>query len=133
MLEWRLDELNLDKNVVRGSNPHQHFQKSLVRVHIDEPFMNSHLPLVESVCALARGRFSGWDHQLLRWEGNRSLQLHTGLVRDLFDFRAYCVDILGVRAGQSDSSFGDHSEIPSSFYISRSSQPAPVLLKTLVS
>src|SRR5438094_5192855 len=77
--------------------------------------MNPHLPLVESVCALARGRFSGWDHQLLRWEGNRSLQLHTGLVRDLFDFRAYCVDILGVRAGQSNSSFGDHSKIPSSF------------------
>src|SRR5438876_9320800 len=112
MLEWRLDELNLDKNVVRGSNPHQPFQKSLVRVHIDEPFMNPHLPLVESVCALARGRFSGWDHQLLRWEGNRSLQLHTGLVRDLFDFRAYCVDILGLRAGPSASRFRAHARLP---------------------
>src|SRR2546429_8365618 len=30
-----LHEFNLDKNVVRGSNPHQPFQKSLVRVHID--------------------------------------------------------------------------------------------------
>src|SRR5437660_12306677 len=88
--------------------------------------MNPHLPLVESVCALARGRFSGWDHQLLRWEGNRSLQLHTGLVRYLFDFRAYCVDILGVRAGQSNSIFGDHSKIPSSFYISRG-VPSPPL------
>src|SRR5437879_3002483 len=113
MLEWRLDELNLDKNVVRGSNPHQPFQKSLVRVHIDESFVNPHLPLVESVCALAGGRFSGWDHQLLGRKGNRTLELDARLVRDLFDFRAYCVDILGVRAGQPNSSFGDHSEIPS--------------------
>src|SRR5438132_14288357 len=97
MLEWRLDELNLDKNVVRSTNPHQPFQKSLVRVHIDEPFMNSHLPLVESVCALARVRFSGWDHQLLRWEGNRSVQVHPRLVRDLVHSRAYFADLLSSR------------------------------------
>src|SRR5438046_8205773 len=37
--------------------------------------MNPHLPLVESVCALACRRFSGWDHQLLGRKGNRTLSL----------------------------------------------------------
>src|SRR6266699_6819793 len=57
MLERRLYELNLDKNVIRCPNPHQPFQKSFVRINIDEAFVNPHLPLVECVCPCPAGDF----------------------------------------------------------------------------
>src|SRR6266581_9262536 len=110
----KLYEFYLDENVVRGSNPHQSFQKPLIRVHIDEAFVDPHLPLVKSVRALTRRRLSSRDHQLLRRERNRTLQLNSGLVRDLLNLSTYRVDILGVRARQTYSSFRDHSRIPSS-------------------
>src|SRR3989442_14612 len=66
-----------------------------------------------SNATLARSRFSGRHHELFGRKRNRPFQLDSGLVGYFLDFRAYCVDVLGVCAGESYSSFRDHSKIPS--------------------
>src|SRR6266571_7502576 len=109
-----LYEFYLDENVVRGSNPHQSFQKPLIRVHIDEAFVDPHLPLVISVRALTRGRLSSRDHQLLGRERDWTLQLDSSLLRDLSNLPTDRVDIRWVCAREAYSSFRNHSGIPSS-------------------
>src|SRR5205823_1206301 len=110
----KLYEFYLDENVVRGSNPHQSFEKPLIRVHINEAFVDPHLPLVVSIRALTCGRLSSRDHQLLGRERNRTLQLDSGLLRDLSNLPTNSVDILGVCAREPYSSYRYHSRRPSS-------------------
>ncbi len=75
--------------------------------------MNPHLPLVESMRSLSRRRFSGRNNQLLGREWYWSFQLHACLVGYVLDLGADGVDVLGVRAGQANSSFGNQPKIPS--------------------
>src|SRR5438034_5641657 len=79
----KLYEFYLDENVVRGSNPHQSFEKPLIRVHIDEAFVDPHLPLVVSVRALTCGRLRGRALQLLGRERDWTFHLTSGLFRVL--------------------------------------------------
>ncbi len=94
--------------------------------------MNPHLPLVESMRSLSCWRFSGRDYQFLCRERYRSFQLNACLIGDVFDFGADGIDVLGVRAGQANSSFGNQPKIPSLSTFVAKSQSGSSAVKTLV-
>ena len=56
-----LEKLDLDKDLFRGLNAHQAFEKTFVRIDVDQPLVDSHLPTIPSVSAFATGALSGWD------------------------------------------------------------------------
>jgi len=93
--------------------------------------VNPHLPLVESVSSLSRRRFSRWDDELLGRQWYWSFQLDTSLIGNVFDLGADGVDVLGVCAGQADSSFGNHTRIPSSSTFAAKSQGGSGAVKNL--
>ena len=83
-----LQKFDFDKNILGRPYAHQALQKSLIRVHIDEAFVDPHLPLVPCVGALSTGALARGDIQFLRWKRYRAPEFHAGLVSNLCDFTA---------------------------------------------
>lgn len=85
-------------NFLGGLNSHQTFEKTFIRVHIDESLVNPHLPPVPGMGSFTAWTLSGWDPQSFRWEGDWSSEFHTCAVGDLHDLAANAVQALGVGA-----------------------------------
>ncbi len=93
-----LKEFYLDENLLRRLNAHEAFEKTFVRINIDQPLVNPHLPTIPSVRSFATRALPRRNPQALGWERNWSAKFHTGSVGDLHDLAAYAVQALGVGA-----------------------------------
>ena len=120
------EKLDLDKHFFRRLNPHQPFQKTFVRVHIDQPLVNPHLPAIPSVRALATRALASWDPQSLGWERNRAAKFHTRAFGDLHNLAAYAVQALRVSARQPNSRF-IRQDVPSALGVKQPTRPVGLL------
>ena len=93
-----LQKFDLDKDLFRSLNAHQAFEKTLVRINIDQPLVDSHFPTIPSVSALATRALSGRDPEAFCRERDWPTQFHTSAFGDLHDLAAYAVQALGVSA-----------------------------------
>src|SRR2546425_6885748 len=99
---------DLDVDAVRHLDAHQLPQRALVRVKVDEPLMNPHLPSVPRLAPLAvRGLPHGHDEPLRR-ERDWSRHRDAGALADQLDLLAHVVDLLRVRAAERDAGLLGH-------------------------
>jgi hypothetical protein len=96
----RLKKFDLDENFLGSLNSHQTLQKALVRIHVDQAFVDSHFPAIPRVSAFTARALSGWDPKPFCRQRDWSAQLHTGAVSDLHDLAANAVQALRVGARQ---------------------------------
>src|SRR3989475_191103 len=99
---------DLDVDAVRHLDAHQLPQRALVRVEVDEPFVDPHLPPVPRLAPLAVRRLPHRHDEPLRWEGDRPRHRDAGALADQLDLLAHVVDLLRVRAADRDSGLLGH-------------------------
>src|SRR2546427_7094811 len=92
---------DLDVDAVRHLNPHQLPQRALVRVEVDEPLVDPHLPAVPRLAPLAVGGLPHRHDEPFRREGNRPGHRDAGAFADQLDLLAHVVDRLRVE-GRDD-------------------------------
>src|SRR3989442_8189641 len=99
---------DLDVDAVRHLDAHQLPQRALVRVEVDEPFVDSHLPAVPRLAPLAVGGLPHWHDEPFRREGNRPGHRDAGAFADQLDLLAHVVDLLRVGAAERDAGLLGH-------------------------
>src|SRR6059036_3452832 len=99
---------DLDIDAVRDLDAHQLPQRALVRVEVDEPFVDSHLPAVPRLAPLAVRRLPHRHDEPLRRERNRSRHRDAGALADQLDLLAHVVDLLRVGAAERDAGLLGH-------------------------
>ena len=65
-----LEKFDLDKDLFRSLNAHQAFEKTFVRINVDQPLVDPHLPTIPGMCAFAAWALSGRDPEAFCWKRN---------------------------------------------------------------
>src|SRR3972149_12050288 len=99
---------DLDVDAVRPLEAHQLAEGTLVRVEVDEPLVDAHLPAVVGLRALSVRALPHGDLEALRRKGDGPAHRHAGALADLLDLVADAVDLFRVRAGERDAGFLRH-------------------------
>lgn len=97
-------EHDLDVDSIGNADPHKLPKSTLIRVKVDEPLVDAHLPPVVGLAAFSVGRFPAGDPQLFGRKGNGTADCNAGPFGDGFDLSADLIDHLGVGATERDSS-----------------------------
>src|SRR5213080_279560 len=100
---------DLDVDAVRHLDPHELPQGAFVRVEVDEPLVDPHLPAVPRLTPFAVRRFAHRHDEPFRREGDRARHRDTGPLADQLDLLAHVVDLLRVRAAQRDPRLLGHA------------------------
>ena len=95
----QLHQFNAHKNLFRHSDPHDPAHDAVFSVDGDEAFVNAHLPAVPRCGALAAGRFSNRDLELLCRQRNGSRDLDARLISDGLQFSTDVLQFRVVRTG----------------------------------
>ena len=95
----QLHQFNAHKNLFRHSDPHNPAHDTVFRVDVDETFVNAHLPAVPRCGALAAGRFSNRDLELLCRQRNGPSDLDARLISDCLQFSTDSLQFRVVRTG----------------------------------
>src|SRR6266581_4924769 len=93
---------DLDVHAVRHLDAHQLPQRALVRVEVDEPLVDAHLPAVPRLAALAVGGLADRHEEPLRRKRDRPGHRDARALGDELDLLAHVVDLLRVRSAQRD-------------------------------
>src|SRR2546425_119736 len=92
---------DLDVHAVRHLNPHELPQSALIRVEVDEPLVDPHLPAVPRLAPLAVRGLPHRHDEPLRRERDRPGHRDAGALADQLDLLAHVVDLLRVQ-GRDD-------------------------------
>src|SRR5438876_4537921 len=79
---------DLDVHAVRHLDAHELPERALVRVEVDEPLVNPHLPAVPGLAALAVGGLADRDDEALRRQRDRAGHRDAGALADQLDLLA---------------------------------------------
>lgn len=94
---------NLNTDVLWYLGTHELTESTLISIKINETLMNPHLPAVPGCCPFPIRTFSDGYYQLSGRKGNRTGQIDTGPLSDLFNLFAHFFYFLIVGSGESDS------------------------------
>src|SRR5438309_9244804 len=100
---------DLDVDAVGNLDPHQLPQRAFVRIEVDEPLVDPHLPAVPCLAPFAVGRLAHRHHEPFRRERDRPGHRDPGAFADQLDLLANIVDLLRVRAAERDPRLLSHT------------------------
>src|SRR5213080_63942 len=100
---------DLDVDAVRHLDPHELPQGAFVRVEVDEPLMDPHLPAVPRLAPFAVRGFAHRHDEPFRRQRDRTRHRDAGPLADQLDLLAHVVDLLRVRAAQRDARLLSHA------------------------
>src|SRR5438874_10787671 len=93
---------DLDVDSVRHLDAHELAQGPFVRIEVDEPLVDPHLPPVPGLAPFAVGGLADGHDETLRRERDRPRHRDAGALADQLDLFAHVVDLLRVRADECD-------------------------------
>src|SRR5213080_5230015 len=100
---------DLDVDPVRHLDAHELTKGPLVRIEVDEPLVDPHLPAVPGLAPFAVGGLADGHDEPLRRERDRPRHRDAGALADQLDLLAHVVDLLRVRAAERDPRLLGHT------------------------
>src|SRR5207302_1901006 len=100
---------DLDVDSVRHLDAHELAQGPLVRIEVDEPLVDPHLPAVPGLAPFAVGGLADGHDETLRRERDRTRHRDAGALAVKLDLLAHVVDLLRVRAAERDPRLLGHA------------------------
>ena len=96
-------ENDLDVDAIGNLDPHELPEGALVSVQVDEPLVDTLLPVVPRLASLSVRTLPAGNPELLRGKGHGAADVHSGPLRDTLDLGADAVDLCGILAAERDS------------------------------